>query len=60
LLPQQEVTLPSPLFDVLFLIALLVPIAMYLTGLIILMVSLVLKHFAAAHERPHSIEALAH
>ena len=52
--------MPSPLFDALFLIALLVPIAMYLTGLIILMVSLVVKHFAAAHERPHSMEALAH
>jgi hypothetical protein len=57
---EQEVTLPSPLFDALFLIALLVPIAMYLTGLIILMVSLVLKPFAAAHERRHSMEALAH
>ena len=52
--------MPSPLFDALFLIALLVPIAMYLTGLIILMVSLVLKPFAAAHERRHSMEALAH
>ncbi len=52
--------MPTPLFDALFLIALLVPIAMYLTGLIILMASLVLKHFAAAHERPHSMEALAH
>jgi hypothetical protein len=52
--------LPSPLFDVLFLIALILPIAMYLTGLIILMVSLVLKHFPATHERPHSMEVLAH
>ena len=58
-LPQQEVTLPTPLFDALFLIALLVPIAMYLIGLIILMVSLVSKHCATAHTRSHSVEALA-
>jgi uncharacterized membrane protein len=41
--------LPSPLFDALFLIALLVPIAMYLTGLMILAVSLILKHWALTH-----------
>jgi hypothetical protein len=52
--------MPSPLFDALFLIALFVPIAMYLTGLIILMVSLVVKHVATAYVRPHSAEALAH
>ena len=52
--------MPTPLFDALFLIALLVPIAMYLTGVIVLMVSLVVKHFVAAHERSHSMEALAH
>jgi hypothetical protein len=52
--------MPTPLFDALFLIALFVPIAMYLTGLIILMVSLVVKHVAAAHVRPHPVQALAH
>jgi hypothetical protein len=52
--------LPSLLFDALFLIALFVPIAMYLTGVMILMISLVLKHFSAARERSHSMEALAH
>ena len=52
--------MPSPLVNALFLIALLGPIAMYLSGLMILAVSLALKHFAAAHERPHSIEAPAH
>ena len=41
--------MPSPLSDALFLIALLVPIAMYLTGLIILGVSLILKHWAVTH-----------
>jgi hypothetical protein len=59
-LGEQEVTLPSPLVDVLFLTALLVPIAMYLGGLMILAVWLLLKHFAPAHERPHSMEAPAH
>ena len=52
--------MPSPLFNALFLIALLVPLAMYLTGLMILAVSLVANHFAATHVRPHSIEAPAH
>ena len=52
--------MPTPLFDALFLIALFVPIALYLTGLIVLMVSLIAKHFAAAHEGSHSIEAPAH
>ena len=51
--------MPTPLFDALFLIALLVPIAMYLIGLIILAVSLVVKHFAA-YRRSHAVEALAH
>jgi hypothetical protein len=52
---------PSPLFNFLFVAALFVPAAMYIGGVIILMVSLVLKHFRARHESTsHSIEALAH
>jgi hypothetical protein len=52
---------PSPLFNFLFVAALLVPAAMYIGGVIILMVSLVLKHFRAKHETSsHSVEALAH
>ena len=57
---QQEVSVPSPLFNALFLIALLVPIAMYVAGVTILMASLVWRHLATAHKRPHSVEALAH
>jgi hypothetical protein len=52
--------MPGPFVDALFLIALLGPMAMYLTGLVILAVSLVLKHFAVTHVPPHSIEAPAH
>jgi hypothetical protein len=54
-------TVPSPLFNVLFVAALFVPASMYIGGVIILMVSLVLKHFRAKHEAAsHSVEALAH
>lgn len=52
--------MPSPLFDALFLVALLVPIGMYLTGLMILVVSLAFKHFSVVRERRHSIAVLAH
>lgn len=53
--------MPSPLFNFLFVAALFVPAAMYIGGVIILMVSLVIKHFRAKHEAAsHSIEALAH
>jgi hypothetical protein len=50
---------PSPLFNFLFLAALIVPAAMYVGGVIILMISLVLKHYRVTHV-PHSVEALAH
>jgi len=43
--------MPSPLFNALFLIALLVPLAMYLTGLMILAVSLVVQHWAHKHDQ---------
>jgi hypothetical protein len=53
--------MPSPLFNFLFLIALIVPAAMYIVGVVILMTSLVVNHLrdraAATH---HSIEAMAH
>ena len=52
---------PSPLFNFLFLAALFVPAAMYIGGVIILMISLVVKHYRGRRvERLHSIEALAH
>jgi hypothetical protein len=53
--------MPSPLFNFLFLVALIVPAAMYIVGVSILMLSLVVKHVrdraAATH---HPIEAVAH
>ncbi len=53
--------MPSPLSNFLFIAALFVPAAVYIGGVIILMVSLVLKHFRAKHEAAsHSVEALAH
>jgi hypothetical protein len=52
---------PSPLFDFLFIAALFVPAAMYIGGVIILMGSLVVKHYRGRRvERLHSLEALAH
>jgi hypothetical protein len=33
---------------------------MYIGGVIILMISLVLKHYRVRYERTHSIEAIAH
>ena len=56
----KEAIVPSPLFNFLFLAALFVPAAMYIGGVIILMASLVLKHYRATHAAPHSVEALAH
>lgn len=54
-------TVPSPLFNFLFIAALFVPAVMYIGGVIILMVSLVLRHYRARHEAAsHSVEALAH
>lgn len=52
--------MPSPLFNFLFLAALFVPAAMYISGVIILMTSLVVKHYRATHKQPHPVEALAH
>jgi hypothetical protein len=52
--------MPSPLFDFLFLASLFIPAAMYITGVIILMISLVVKHYRLTARRTHSIEAVAH
>jgi hypothetical protein len=53
---------PSPLFNFLFLAALFVPAAMYLTGVILLMISLFASHrrHVVAERRWHSTEAVAH
>ena len=45
--------MPSPLFNFLFLAALFVPAAMYIIGVIILMTSLVVKHFRATAAISH-------
>jgi hypothetical protein len=50
---------PSPLFNFLFLVALIVPMVMYLVGMLILVISLVANHYRAAHGS-HQVEALAH
>jgi hypothetical protein len=52
--------MPSPLFNFLFVAALIVPAVMYITGVTILMISLVVKHYRARAVRPHSMEAIAH
>ena len=41
--------MPSPLFNFLFLAALIVPAVMYIGGVIILMLSLVVKHYRLTH-----------
>ena len=51
--------MPSQLFNVLFLVALFVPAAMYVTGVLVLMVSLVVKHYRFTAS-PHPVEATAH
>jgi hypothetical protein len=51
--------MPSPLFNFLFLVAVIVPIVMYVTGVIILMASLVVKHFHTTVST-QQIEAHAH
>ena len=54
-------TVPSPLFNFLFIAALFVPAAMYIGGVIVLMGSLVVRHYRGRRvERLHSLEALAH
>jgi hypothetical protein len=52
--------MPSQLFNVLFVLALFVPAAMYITGVAILMTSLVVKHFRGRVTAAHPIEATAH
>jgi hypothetical protein len=58
--PHKGGTVPSTLFNVLFLLALFVPAAMYIAGVIVLMISLVVKHYRLTHKAPQPIEALAH
>lgn len=52
--------MPSPLFNFLFLTALLVPAAMYIIGVLTLMGAIVVKHFRATAVRTHTVEAIAH
>ena len=52
--------MPSPLFNFLFLVALIVPGVMYICGVVMLMLSLVVKHYRLTHRQSHAIEALAH
>jgi hypothetical protein len=53
--------MPSPLFNFLFLAALFVPAAMYITGVIVLMASLFVRHRRHARaERWRAVEAIAH
>jgi len=51
---------PSPLFNTLFLLALFVPAAMYIVGVITLMLSLVVKHYRLTHAPVQPRAALAH
>ena len=52
--------MPSPLFNFLFLTALIVPAVMYVGGVLILMISLVVKHYRLTHAPAQQVEALAH
>jgi hypothetical protein len=48
------------MFNVLFLIALIVPLAMYVAGVLMLMLSIVLEHYRHRFQVRHSGEALVH
>ena len=52
--------MPSLLFDFLFLAALIVPAAMYIAGVIILMLSLVVKHYRLTRAPAQPQAALVH
>jgi hypothetical protein len=52
--------MPSQLFNVLFLAALFVPAAMYITGVAVLMISLVVKHYRGKAPSVQPIAATAH
>ena len=52
--------MPSPLFNFMFLVALFVPVVMYVAGVLILMMSLVVKHFRLTHVPAQHAEAPAH
>jgi hypothetical protein len=56
----QEDSLPSPLFNFLFLVALFVPITMYVVGVLTLMALLVVEHWGAKEIGKHLSEATAH
>ena len=49
--------MPSPLFNFLFLAALIVPAVMYVGGVLILMMSFVVKHYRLTHEGPRSTDS---
>jgi hypothetical protein len=57
---EKEGIVPSPLFDFLFLVAFFVPIVMYVIGVLILMVSLVAKHWTGHYTVTRHVEATAH
>lgn len=52
--------MPSPMFNFLFVVALFVPIAMYICGVLVLMFSLVRSHYRVTHPRTRTVEALVH
>lgn len=52
--------MPSPLFNFLFVVALFVPAVMYITGVIVLMISLVVKHYRGRVPSGQPIAATAH
>ena len=52
--------MPSTLFNVLFLMALFIPLAMYVVGVTVLMTAIVVKHFGARRKVSRPVEAMAH
>lgn len=57
---EREGIVSHPLFDFLFLTALIVPAAMYICGLTILIASLIVKHHRETPATAQAVEALAH
>jgi hypothetical protein len=63
LLPSPQTKgghVPSPLFNFLFLVAFFVPIGMYVVGVLILMASVITRHWTLRHNVNHPIVATAH
>jgi hypothetical protein len=52
--------MPSPLFNFLFLVAIIVPMGLYILGVLFLMASLVFRHLREKSRMRGNVPAVAH